>query len=255
MGESIVRGLVNAGTDKKSIHAYDIKDARITSAKRAYGITIVKDPRTLVKQSDYIILAIKPQDAKPAIQAVGPFIDDSKILISIMAGITTSSITSMLEKQAKVVRVMPNVCLSVAEGAMGMAANYLLSSNELNAVESLFSPLGTVIQVAEEQMDAVTALSGSGPAFVLSFIEGLIDAGVKMGLARDKSASLALQTIKGTITMLEQEKLHPVVMKEMVTSPGGTTVAGLLVLDEKGFKGNIIRALEAAQIRARELSK
>ena len=171
MGESIVRGLLGAGLAKKGIIGFEIKDARARVIEKTYGIKIVKDPRELVKQSDYVILAMKPQDAKAAVQTIAPLINDSKIIISIMAGVTTSNITSMLEKQAKIVRIMPNICLSVAEGAMGIAASYSLSREEIDSIISLFIPLGTIVEVGEEQMDAITALSGSGPAFVLSFLE------------------------------------------------------------------------------------
>jgi pyrroline-5-carboxylate reductase len=161
----------------------------------------------------------------------------------------------MLEKPAKVVRVMPNIGVAVGEGALGMTANYLLSEDEREAVASLLAPLGSIVEVNEEQMDAVTALGGSGPAFFLSFFEGMIDGGVKMGLPRDKAYALAFQTIRGTLVMLEKERLHPALMKDMVTSPGGTTIAGLVILDEKGFKGTVVRALEGAQNRSRELSR
>jgi len=160
----------------------------------------------------------------------------------------------MLEKPAKVVRVMPNIGVAVGEGALGVTANYLLAPDELESVAALLAPLGRIVEVNEEQMDAVTALGGSGPAFFLSFLEAMIDGGVKMGLPRDKAYALAVQTIKGTVALLEKEHSHPVLMKERVTSPGGTTIAGLIVLEEKGFKGIVVRALEAARTRAGELS-
>ena len=200
-------------------------------------------------------MAVKPQDAKAAITALAPSVSESNIVISIMAGVTASTIFALLAKPAKVVRVMPNICIAIGEGALAMAPNDLLTREDMEAVGTLLKPLGRVVEVSEEQMDAVTALSGSGPAFVLSFLEALIDGGVKMGLARDKAYNLALQTMKGTIAMLDKEKLHPALMKESITSPGGTTIAGLVLLDEKGFKGNVVRALEAAQDRAKELSR
>jgi pyrroline-5-carboxylate reductase len=255
MGESIVRGLLHAGLSKNDIVGYEVKEERARAIRQAYGIEVAASAEELANRSDCIILAVKPQDAKTAIHAIGPFIGESKIILSIMAGVTTSNITSMLEKQAKVIRVMPNICIAVAEGALGITSNYAVSQDELKSVEALLSPLGSVVQVSEEYMDAITALSGSGPAFVLSFLEGMIDGGVKMGLPRDKSSVLAIQTIKGTIRMLQQEKIHPALMKEMITSPGGTTIAGLVVLEEKGFGATVVRALEAAQARAKELSK
>lgn len=255
MGESIIRGLLNAGRDKSGIVCFEIKPSRVEAIRGLYEVHFVKDLQELATQSRYIVLAVKPQDAKGVIGAIAPFVDESRIVISIMAGITTSSIISMLEKPAKVVRIMPNICVKVAEGAMGLSANYLLNDEELASVKELLKPLGLIVEVGEEHMDAVTSLSASGPAFFLSFLEAMVDGGVRMGLARDKSYALALQTIKGTVEMLGREKLHPTLMKEMITSPGGTTIAGLVLLDESGFKGNLVRALEAAQTRAGELSK
>lgn len=255
MGESIVRALLHAGLPKEEMLAFEIKSARREAMIDSYALEIADDPQDLAGRSDYIILAVKPQDAKAAISALAPSVDQSRIVISIMAGITTSSIISMLEKPAKVVRIMPNICVAVGEGALGIAANYLLTKDELESVVALLAPLGRVVEVNEEQMDAVTALGASGPAFFLSFLEAMTDGGVRMGLPRDKAYSLALQAVKGTVAMLEGEGIHPVLLKERITSPGGTTIAGLVILDERGFKGTTVRALEAAQTRARELSK
>jgi pyrroline-5-carboxylate reductase len=255
MGEAILRALLGSGVNKEDIISFEVKAEKCEAIKEMYGVEIAKDLKDLTRQSSHIFLAVKPQDAKIPLQGLASEIDESRILISIMAGITISNIISILEKPAKVVRVMPNICVAVAQGALGIAPNYLLTETDLKVVVALLRPLGCVVEVTEEQLDAVTALSGSGPAFVLTFLEALIDGGVRMGLARDKAHKLAVQTIKGTIAMLEKGELHPTVMKETVTSPGGTTIAGLVILDEKGFKGTVIRCLEAAQTRAKELSK
>jgi pyrroline-5-carboxylate reductase len=255
MGEAIARALIAAGADPNDIISYDIKPERMRKVVDALKIASAKDVGELAGRSDYIILAVKPQDARAAISAMAAGLDESRIMISIMAGITTSSIASMLDKPAKIVRVMPNIAVAVREGALGMCANYLLSHEELDGVARLLAPLGRVVEVPEEQMDAVTALGASGPAFFLAFLEAMIDGGVRMGLPRDKAHVLALQAVKGTVALLEKEQMHPALMRETVTSPGGTTAAGLVVLDEKGFRGTVVRALEAAQARARELSR
>ncbi len=255
MGESIVRALLGAGMDKREILSFEVKQARARAMTDTYGVAVVTGPQDLPSQCGCIILAVKPQDARTVIGAIAPDVSESNIVISIMAGITTSTIMSLLGRPAKVVRVMPNICITIGEGALAIAPNDLISQDELAGVQALLKPLGRVVEVTEEQMDAVTALGGSGPAFVLAFLEAMIDGGVRMGLARDKAHSLAVQTMKGTIMMLDKEKLHPALMKETITSPGGTTIAGLVLLEEKGFKGNVIRALEAAQGRAKELSK
>jgi pyrroline-5-carboxylate reductase len=255
MGESIVRAFLNSGLDKDEILYFEAKSERSRVISQSYAIEAARDPGDLAARCRCVILAVKPQDAKAAITAMAPSVSDSNIVVSIMAGVKSSSISVLLEKPAKVVRVMPNICIAIGEGALGIAPGNLLSKEELEEVYALMRPLGRMVEVGEEQMDGVTALAGSGPAFVLSFLEALTDGGVRMGLARDKAFGLALQTMKGTIDMLDKEKLHPALMKESITSPGGTTIAGLVILDEKGFKGNVVRALEAAQDRARELSR
>jgi pyrroline-5-carboxylate reductase len=254
MGESIVRALLDTGVDKDEILFFELKAARAQAMAQAYAVRAVRDPGDLPAQCRFVILAVKPQDARTAISAMAPSVSDSNIIISIMAGVTTSTVMSHLGRPARVVRVMPNICVTVGEGALGIAPGEL-SPDELADVRALLGPLGRTVEVTEEQMDAVTALAGSGPAFVLAFLEAMVDGGVRMGLARDKAHSLAVQTMKGTIMMLDKEKLHPSLMKEAITSPGGTTIAGLVLLDEKGFKGSVVRALEAAQSRAKELSK
>lgn len=255
MGESIARAFLNSGVAGDEIVYFEAKPARSQAMSRTYAIEAARDPGDLAARCRYVILAVKPQDAKAAITAMVPGLSESNIVVSIMAGVKSSTISALLQKPAKVVRVMPNICIAIGEGALGVAPGPLLSKDELDDLYALMRPLGRMVEVTEEQMDAVTALAGSGPAFVLSFLEALTDGGVRMGLARDKAFGLALQTMKGTIAMLDAEKLHPALMKESITSPGGTTIAGLVILDEKGFKGNVVRALEAAQDRARELSR
>jgi pyrroline-5-carboxylate reductase len=254
MGEAVVRSLIKSiGAD--SIIGYEVKENKAISIKSKYGITLATNIEDLVNLSSYIVIAVKPQDAKYVLSKIGSTIDGSKVIISIMAGITIANILEMLGNPANIVRVMPNICISIAEGALGVTANSSLSADDRQKIMELLSPLGSIAEVTEDQMNAVTALSGSGPAFVLTFLDALIDGGVRMGLPRDKARILAVQTMKGTINMLEKENLHPVVMKETITSPGGTTIAGLVILEERGFKGTVIRSLEAAQARAEELSK
>jgi pyrroline-5-carboxylate reductase len=167
-----------------------------------------------------LILAVKPQDSKNVLQAIAPLFTEKKVLISIMAGITTSNILSIAGKTVKVVRIMPNICVKVGEGAMGLTSNKMVGADDIEAIKTMFSPMGKTVEVGEELMDAITALGGSGPAFVLLFLEAMIDAGVKLGIPRDKSTVISSQVMKGTIKMLESENLHPTLMREMITSPG-----------------------------------
>ncbi len=254
MGEAIVSALLGSRFDRKNLLAFELKKERAEAVARRYRIGLAANARDLAQKAKYILIAVKPQDAKALLAAIAPAFDKEKLVISIMAGVTTSTILSMLQRPVKVIRVMPNICVKVGEGALGMTSNDLVLDGELDETKKMLAPLGRIVEVREDLMDAVTALSGSGPAFLLCFLEAMIDAGVNVGLPRDKASILAIQTIKGTVATLEAEKLHPTLMKEMVTSPGGTTIAGLTLLEEKGFRGNLIKAIEQARNRAKELS-
>lgn len=253
MGEAILKSVLN-NTEKYHIMLSEAKTERADFIKKTYGISAVSRPEELVQQSRYIILAVKPQDSRELLKTISESITDDKIIISIMAGVTISNIISAIGKPVKVIRIMPNICVKVKEGLMGLTHNSLVGNNELDKVHSILAPLGKIIDAGEELMNAITAMGGSGPAFFLLFLEAMIDAGVKMGIPRDKSKIISFQVIKGTIKMLEVEGLHPTVLKEMVVSPGGTTISGLAHLEEKAFKGNIIKAVEKAAKRAKELS-
>ena len=254
MGEAIVKTLINSGFKKEALLFAEAKKERATYVEKTYGLKCAKTLSELVQKADYIVLAIKPQDAKEVITAISPSLSDKKIVISIMAGITTSNILSFIGKSIRIVRIMPNICVKVGEGMMGITSNRAVAKEERAKIQKMLSPLGHFVEVGEELMDAVTALGGSGPAFFLLFLEAMIDAGVKTGLPRDKSKAISLQVIKGTLKMLEEEKIHPTVMRDMITSPGGTTIAGIAVLEERAFKGNVIEAIEKACKRAKELS-
>ena len=254
MGEAILRALLQAGLRKENVFCLETKSARSEFIRESYGIGCVAGTAELLSNTDRIILAVKPQDSKGVLQGFIPYINEKTLLISIMAGVTIPNIVAAIGKPLKVIRIMPNVCVKVGEGAMGITSNDLVSAGEMEETEAMFTPLGSLVEVGENLMDAVTALGASGPAFLLHFIEAMIDSGVKMGIPRDKSKVLSLQVIKGTVKMLEEEDLHPTLMKEMITSAGGTTITGLASLEEDGVKGNVIKAIEKASIRAKELS-
>jgi pyrroline-5-carboxylate reductase len=254
MGEAILKALLKTGHKKNNILCMEAKSDRIAFIKKIYGIECSSSIEELAKKARIIVLAVKPQDSRDPIEGIAPYIAKSTTLVSIMAGVTISNILTIVGKQVKIVRLMPNVCVKVGEGAIGITSNNIVTKNDIDLVKRIFSPLGKIAEVGEELMDAVTALAGSGPALFLLFLEGMIDGGVKMGIPRDKASVFAIQVAKGTVRMLEEEGLHPVLMREMVTSPGGTTMAGLASMEEDGFKGSIIKAIEKATMRAKELS-
>ena len=254
MGESIMKALLRTGIKKEALFFTEIKGERASQMEKMYGVKRTKSPVELTKKTDYILLAIKPQDAKDLVRAIAPYLNDKKIVISIMAGITTSNILSITNKPIKIIRMMPNICVKVGEGITGITSNRAVSKEERENIKKIFSSLGYFAEVGEELMDAITALGGSGPAFFLLFLEAMIDAGVKIGLGREKAKMISLQVAKGTLKMLEQEKIHLTVMRDMITSPGGTTIAGISLLEERAFKGSVIEAVEKAWRRAKELS-
>lgn len=254
MGESIVKALLKSGTKKELIVFVETKKKRAAYIEKTYGIRQGKRISELAKDCRFLIIAVKPQDARNILPEMAPFIDSTKVAVSIMAGITMSNILSLTGKPVKIVRVMPNIAVKIGKGVIGISAGRDVSREELKAVTALFSPLGLTIEIGEELMDAVTALGASSPAFLLLFLESMIDAGVKIGIPRDKARVISLQVIKGTIAMLEEEETHPAIMREMITSPGGTTITGLATLEDRAFKGIVIEAIEKAYKRAKELS-
>jgi len=254
MGEAILKALLKNGTKKTSVLCAETQSARVSFIVKPYGIKCLENPEEVVTKRDFVILAVKPQDSKNVLQSIAPLFNEKKILVSIMAGITTSNILSIVGKAIKVVRIMPNICVKVGEGVMGVTSNKLVGVDDVEAVKTLFSSMGKTVELGEELMDAFTALGGSGPAFVLLFLEAMIDAGVKLGLPRDKSTAVSSQVVKGTIKMLEAESLHPTLMREMITSPGGTTIAGLATMERGAFRGTVIRAIEETCKRSKELS-
>ena len=203
------------------------------------------------EQSDCIMLAVKPQHAAAAMESIDQAGDP--LVISIMAGVTISRIQELTQAK-RVVRVMPNTPCLVGEGASGIAAGAGADADDVKRVSQLLQSVGTVVEVAEEQMDAVTGVSGSGPAYVFRFIESLIEGGVAEGLSRDVAATLAVQTVLGAAKLVVETGEDPAVLRDRVTSPGGTTLAALNSLEADGFDRAIVSAVAAAVARSKELA-
>ncbi|HEX2966484.1 MAG TPA: pyrroline-5-carboxylate reductase [Syntrophorhabdaceae bacterium] len=254
LGESIAKALLTNGVPRSSLTFFESAKNRIAYVEKTLRLKKATSISDLVRMSRYVILAVKPQDSRRVLEEISAGITSDNILISIMAGVTTSQIISILEKPAKIVRTMPNICVKVGAGIIGISSNRLVSEKEIDKIRHMLSPLGEFIALGEEMMDAMTAIGGSGPAFFLLFLEAMIDAGVKIGLSRDKAKLATLQVAKGTLKMLEEENIHPTIMRDMITSPGGTTIAGIASLEESAFRGNLIKAIEKTCRRAKELS-
>jgi pyrroline-5-carboxylate reductase len=256
MGEAILRGLLTAKLmTPQQVTVTDIVESRLTYLRDTYTVQALTDNAKAVVPADLVLMAVKPQDIVQTIQGIAPVVDDQKVIISIAAGVPTARIETAFGKPVRVVRVMPNTPALVLAGAAGLCAGSHATPTDLEVARVLFEVLGKTVVVGEYLMDAVTGLSGSGPAYVFVLIEALADGGVKMGLSREAALILAAQTVYGSAKLLLETGLHPGELKDRVTSPAGTTIAGLQVLEGHAFRGAVIDAVERATLRSRELGQ
>lgn len=230
-------------------------ERRATLAER-YGVQVTDDNRSLLAQSQIILLAIKPQVfATVATQVAGAWDPArSPLILSILAGTTLAKLEAAFGG-CPVVRAMPNTPATVGAGVTAIAPGSLAEQAAMEQARQIFGAIGQVVEVPESLMDAVTGLSGSGPAFVALFVEALTDGGVAAGLPRATASTLALQTVLGTAQLLQDSQLHPAILKDRVTSPGGTTIAGVAALEQAGFRSATIEAVRAAWQRSQELGR
>lgn len=260
MAEALIKGILKAGlVAPKDILASDAKKERLKELKDRHKITACSRNIDAALKSDIIILAVKPQVVREVLEEVAPIVDESKLIISVAAGIPLSVLSSLLgqgkNKRPRIVRAMPNTPALVQQGATALAVGANASEADMKTALNIFNSVGKTVVVAEALMDAVTGLSGSGPAYICAVVEALSDAGVKMGLSREVSYKLSLQTLLGTARLLEETGKQASELKEMVTSPGGTTIFGLHALEKGKFKDTIMNAVESATARARELGR
>jgi pyrroline-5-carboxylate reductase len=256
MGEALIRGLLAASlVPAEHIAATDVRADRAAELARQFGITTHADNRRLVREADVVILAVKPQIMATVLGEVAPAVTAQHLLISIAAGVSTAAMRKALGKEARIVRVMPNTPALVLQGAAAIARGPGLGPDDLDTAREIFGAVGRAVVLDEDAMDAVTGLSGSGPAYVAIVIEALADGGVRVGLDRATAMTLATQTVLGAAQLLAQTGLHPGALKDMVSSPGGTTIAGITALEEGGLRSTLIRAVERATQRSRELGR
>ena len=256
MGEALIRGLLGTNlVPAELLSATDVRAERPAQLTKQYGITAHGDNTRLVREADVVILAVKPQIMAGVLAEIAPAVTARHLLISIAAGVATATIRAGLGKDARIIRVMPNTPALVLQGATALAKGKGLQADDLGTAEEIFGAVGRVVVLDEELMDAVTGLSGSGPAYVAIVIESLADGGVKMGLDRATAMTLATQTVLGAAQLLSETGMHPGALKDMVSSPGGTTIAGISALEEGGIRTTFIRAVERATLRSRELGR
>jgi len=256
MGEALIKGLLAANlVPAEAIHATDVRLERLKELNRQYGIQVSSDNAELIRRADIVILAVKPQIMEAVLTEIAPVVTRRKLLISIAAGVSTAKIRAVLHKDARLIRVMPNTPALVLEGVTAVAKAEGLEADDLETAGEIFSAVGRVVVLGEELMDAVTGLSGSGPAYIAVVIESLADGGVRMGLDRITAMTLATQTVLGAAKLLLETGLHPGALTDMVSSPGGTSIAGIAALEEGGIRTTFIKAVERATQRSRELGQ
>ena len=256
MGEALVAGLLADGAATPAgLWVTDVVADRLAALKQRYGIRTGGDNGEAASWADVVILAVKPQVMDRVLDELKDRLSERTLVISIAAGIPLARIAARLGGTRKLVRVMPNTPCLIRAGASAVAVAPSVSAEERAQAIRLFESVGTVVVVEERLMDAVTGLSGSGPAYVFQIIEALADGGVKMGLPRDTALTLAAQTVLGAARQLIETGEHPARLKDKVASPGGTTIAGLHALEAGGVRSALIAAVEAATKRSEELGR
>ena len=256
MGEALIAGILKAKFIRPDqVMVFDSDGERLRFIQKKYGIKKASSNRHLCSQSDPILLCVKPQSMKEVIEEISESLDASKLLISIAAGVPLYVIEAYARKQLRLIRVMPNIAVLVQEGASAIAPGNLATDADLKFAKDIFDCVGKSITINESLMDAVTGLSGSGPAYVFLIIEALAEAGVHLGMTRTEALMLATQTVMGSVKLLLETGEHPALLREKVTSPGGTTAAGLYKLEEGGLRKILIDAVKAAAQRAKELGE
>ncbi|MDB4972666.1 MAG: pyrroline-5-carboxylate reductase [Myxococcaceae bacterium] len=256
MARALLRGcLKRAGLSPEQLGATDASAQALAQAASDFGVQTFASNAEATEWASLIVLAVKPQVVPAVLFEIAPYITPDKLVISIAAGIPTTRISESLGGHPRVVRAMPNTPAIVGEGATAIAGGRDASSADVAVAETLFRSVGIVVHVAEGMLDAVTGLSGSGPAYAFIAIEALSDAGVRAGLPRDVATKLAAQTLLGAGKLTIETGEHPARLKDMVTSPAGTTIAGVAALEREGFRHALHAAVEAATSRSRELGK
>ncbi len=254
MAEALIRGIIAKNLwPKEHLIASDVSSQRLSSINKELGIDTTADNRHVVTASDMIIVATKPAQLTEVLSEVADAVTVDKLIVSIAAGITLATIQSRLKKNIPVIRVMPNTPALVLAGMSCLSAGTHAGADHLAEAMKVFSGVGEALVVDEAHLDAVTALSGSGPAYIFLVLEALSDAGVRAGLPRKIAEKLSAQTVLGAAKMVLETGRHPAELKDMVASPAGTTIEGLAVLEENGVRGAFIEAVDAAYRRAKEL--
>ncbi|PPS45494.1 pyrroline-5-carboxylate reductase [Chroococcidiopsis sp. TS-821] len=254
MGEALLSRLISQNVYQPTeVIVGEKSPERRDYLAQQYGVSVIEDNRVVAQQASTILLAIKPQVFAAVTAELGEaFLASTPLIVSILAGVSLSQLETAFP-QLPVIRAMPNTPATVGAGMTAFALGSRASARDKQTAQQMFSAVGEVVEVPETLMDAVTGLSGSGPAYVALLVEALSDGGVAAGLPRAIATQLALQTVRGTVQLLQETKMHPAELKDRVTSPGGTTIAGVTELERGGFRAALIAAVKAAALRSQEL--
>jgi len=256
MGSALMQGIIKAGIVKpENLGASDVYEPFLNELNSQLGINVSTDNAVIAQASDILVLAVKPQILGSVLENLKPYINADKLIISIAAGVPLAIYENALPEGTRVVRVMPNIAATVSEAASGISPGKNATSEDLKTALEIFSAVGTAVQVPESLMDAVTGLSGSGPAFIFPVIEAMADGAVLEGMDRKSALTLAAQTVLGAAKMALETGLHPGELKDMVTSPAGTTIQGVRILEEAGIRAAFMNAVIKASERSKELGK
>ena len=256
MGSSLVRGILQAGlADHDRIVVSGTHAEKLQGLHASWHVRHTLNNKEAVDGADIVILCVKPHVVAKVLEEAREVIRENQLIISIAAGITIDSIRSRVGKNIPVVRAMPNIASTVGEGATGIAYGLYVTEEQRRCAESIFRAVGEVVVVEESHLDAVTGLSGSGPAYIYMVIEALIDGGVKAGLPRATATTLAVQTVLGSARLVKETGLHPAILRDQVTTPGGTAINAIHELETHGLRSMLIQAVGTAAKRSKELSE
>lgn len=254
MGEIILGGVLRAGASPDDVVATDRRPARAREIHDRYGVRVTGNPEAVVG-ADTVILVVKPQDVADVLAEIRDALEPGALVVSIVAGVETALVEANLSEGTPVVRVMPNTPAAVGAGMAAISGGSHATQEHLDRVTAILGTVGEVITVPEKYQNAVTAISGSGPAYVMFVVEAMVDAGVLLGLPRDIATTLVTQTVLGSARLLSETGTHPTVLRENVTSPGGTTAAAVRALEDHKVKAAFIDAMEAARDRSAALAE
>jgi len=253
MGETLLSGLIRGGRDVADLLVGEKRPERAAELRERYGVEVVAN--TEAAAAETVVLVVKPQDMADVLSEIAPHLRPGQLLVSLAAGIPTRAIEKHIPDGVAVVRVMPNTPALVDEGMAAISAGSHCDDEHLATAEDLLSATGRVVRVPEKQQDAVTAISGSGPAYLFFVVEAMIEAGVHLGLPRTTATELVVQTVVGSAKLLRETGTHPTVLREQVTSPGGTTAAAIRQLEDHKVRAAFITAMEAARDRSVTLAE